>query len=160
MARAQGTLGPAQKIRIVKIISEIYLQIEAEGKVTNAYIPNLPPGILASFRELTQTKVDSARLQAQVAQDQYAANQSVPNTAAGAAYSRAQKAAARAQKNTASAARAAAADAAAALAKVNSHLKELESRTTFIACPTDFINSEGTRQWKYEAAATAGLTPK
>jgi hypothetical protein len=154
IARAQSTLGPAQKIRIVKMISDIHLQIEAEGKVTDAYIHNLPPALLASFRELNQARVEAARLEAQTAQNQHAATPPGTNTA-GVSNARAQKAAARAQK-----AAAAAADDTAALARVKSRLKELEPRATLIACPTDYIISGNTRQWEYQATATAGLTPK
>ena len=156
IALAKSTLGPAQKIRVVKVISNVRLQIEAEGKVTGAYVHNLPPEILAAFRELNQTKAEAEWLEAQIAQDQYAAKHPVSNPAAGSA--RAKKAAASAQKNAASAARKSAADAAAALVKVKARLKELESRATFMACPTDFITSGGARQWEYQPAAASGIT--
>jgi hypothetical protein len=156
LVRAQSTLGPAQKIRIVKIISDFRFQIEADGKVTDAWIHHLPPETLASFRELDQTKIDAARLEAQITQDHNAAAQTVPNT--GAFTTRAQKAAARAQKNAGSSARTATTADTAALAKVKSHLKELESRATFMACPTDYVISGGVRLWEYRATAAAGLT--
>jgi hypothetical protein len=156
IARARGNLGPAQQIHIVKIYSEIHLQIEAGDKVSDAYIHNLPPDFFTSLSELNQTKSDAANLEAQIAQEQSAANQSAPT----AARPRAQKAAVSAQKNAAHSARTAATDTTAALAKVKARLKELESRTTISACRTDYINSVGIRQWEYQAAATAGLNPK
>jgi len=64
IARAKGNLGPAQQIHIVKIYSEIHLQIEAGGKVSDAYIHNLPPDFFTSLSELNQTKNDAASLEA------------------------------------------------------------------------------------------------
>jgi hypothetical protein len=156
IVRAQNTLGPAQTIRIVNAFSDYHLQIEADGKVTSAYIHNLPLAILAAFREMNQTKAEAASLEAQIPPDQKVPAQPVPSTATG---TRAQRAAARAQRNAATA-RATDADATAALAKVKAHLKELESRTTITACPTDYITGEGARQWEYQGMSTAGLTSK
>ncbi len=157
LALAQGTLGPAQKIRIIKIISDFHLQIEAEGKVSEASIRKLPAEVLASFRELTQAKVDAARLEAQIKQDhQSAAPQPAPNMG----NSRARRAAAQAQKNAAHAQKSTTDADTAALVKVNSRLKELESRTSILACPSDFVTSGGTRLWQFQAPATASVTAK
>jgi hypothetical protein len=160
IARARDSLGPAQKIRILKVISVWHLQIEAEGKVSDAYIHNLPPDFLSSLAEIDQAKVEVAQLEAQVAQEQNAASQPGPNTNPGSRNYRAQQAAANAQKNAAKTAHSAAAGDAAALAKARSRLKELESHTTISAGPTDYLTSWGVRQWEYQPTATPGLTSK
>jgi hypothetical protein len=159
IARAKDTLGPAQKIRIVKVISAWRLQIEAEGKVSDAYVHNLPPDFLSSLAELDQARIEIARLEAQVAQEQNAASQPGPNANPGSRNYRAQQAAANAQKNAAKTAHSAAGDAA-ALTKAKSRLKELESHTTISAGPTDYLTSWGVRQWEYQSIATTGLTSK
>ena len=43
IAIAKQTLGPAHKIRIVKILRNAHLQIEVDGVLAEAYIHNLPP---------------------------------------------------------------------------------------------------------------------
>ena len=159
MGRALGNLGPAQKIRIVKILSEIHLQIEAEGKVSDAYIHKLPADFFTSLGELNQAKAEAARLEAQVAQNPNPAKPP-PNPAPGVRYSAAQRAAANAQKNNANAANAAATQAKAELAKVKARVKELETKTAISAKPTDFINGAGVRQWEYQSTAADGLTSK
>jgi len=160
MGRALGNLGPAQKIRIVKILSEIHFQIEAEGKVSDAYIHKLPADFFTSLSELNQSKVEAARLETQITQDQSATAQPAPKNAPGVRYSAAQRAAANAQKNNANAANAAATQAKAELAKVKSRVKELETKTAISAKPTDFINGAGVRQWEYQSTAADGLTSK
>jgi hypothetical protein len=160
MARARETLGPAQKVRIVKVFSAMHLQIESDGKVSDAYIHNLPPDFLSSLGELDQAKVEVARLEAQVAQDQSAASQPGPNTTSGSRKTRAQQAAANAQKDAGKTTHAAATADAAALAKAKSRLKDLESHTTISASPADYMTSWGVRQWEYQSAATTGLTSK
>jgi hypothetical protein len=160
MEKARATVGPSQKIRIVKILSEIHFQIEAEGKVTEAYIHKLPPDFFASLSQLNQAKAEESSLESQIARDQSAAAKPAANSTPGVRYTAAQKAAANAQKNNTSAAHAAATEATAALAKVKSRVKELEAKTTISASPTDFISSTGIRQWEYQASGADGLTAK
>jgi hypothetical protein len=156
LARALEDLGPAQRIRIVKIYSRMHFQIEAGGKVSHAYIHNLPRDFVASLDELNQDKMDAATLEAQLAQDKGATNKA----ASYAARTRAQKAAQKARQSSASSARAAVTEDTAALTKLKARVKELESHTELSASPTDYISSAGIRQWEYKAPETAEANPK
>ena len=60
MAHARTALGPAQKIRIVKILPDSYVQIEAAGATSEAYIHNLPAEILTCLRTTRMRRLRSA----------------------------------------------------------------------------------------------------
>ncbi len=166
---AKSTLGPAQEIRILNVVWENRVQIEAEGKVTTAYVHNLPPPIVALLIDLNQTKLRVAEFERRRAKDQYAvAHPPIPPTDVAHNYaelpyvtlgSNLYLAALTAWRATVDAVP----DHEAELDQVTSHLNELQavfkSHCTIIARPTGFMVSKAVRQWEYQGMPAVTLAP-
>jgi hypothetical protein len=138
IAKAQSTLGPAQKIRIIKLITESQLQIVlTNGQPAEAYIHNLPYEVITFVRDLNQTE-------AAVEADKYVQYHDVARSGGNSYYTR--------QDNKIANQR---------------HLADLEGPggshakvcTTVIACPSAYLTRPGVRQWEYQGMATADFTP-
>lgn len=140
---AQNSLGPAQKVRVVKpLVFPNSIQIEAEGGLSEAVIPNLPSGILAFLRELDQARADAANLKNQVAQAGNNTNQAAQGRRRGN----------RAPQPVSDDLKRRSADA-------DKRLKDLESkasaRTTVLAQPTGRMLTPKIRLWQFQAMASA-----
>jgi hypothetical protein len=142
---AQNTLGPPQKIRIVKpLLFPNSLQIEAEGKTSKACIPNLPPKVLTFIRDLDQAQADAnaPKGQSQPSQQaKYKAGHPKPNSTQNGARNPEQSAA----------------DPAVYLRDLQA---KAEASTTIIARPTGIMISYDIRQWQFQAMATTNAPDK
>jgi hypothetical protein len=135
---AKATLGPAQKIRILKVINPSRLQIAANGILAEAYIHNLPLEVLDFVSDLNAT-------QAQVDADKYVQYHDAAGRKAQTVYTRQ-----------------------ATKIENERHLADLQgpdgsraiARSTIIACPSAYFVNSGVRQWEFQAMpAAAALTP-
>jgi hypothetical protein len=154
-AAAENTLGPAQNIRIVKtLLFPNSLQIEAEGILSEGYIPNLPPEVLIFIQKLGQAQADAANLKQRAQRVRYDANRANGiSEAEGAAYDanyEAQNIQANVEQNEAQAVELKSSDADALLHKLQAQAKD---RTTIIARPTGKMITAHIRQWQFEAMA-------
>jgi hypothetical protein len=140
IAEAKRTLGPAETIQVVNVINDWHVQIRAEGKLSDAYIHKLPPGVIAFVRDFLQTKEEADALEGvnpnatstrQVKTGQRDGHPVVKNVSTGQPTEEAVEA-----KQT------------------RRHLAELEknatARTTIIAQPSAFVLSGGIRQWEFQ----------
>lgn len=138
---AQSTLGPAQKVRVIKpLIFPNSIQIEAGGGLSEAVIPNLPPAILAFIRELDQAQAAAANLKNQVEQAGGNTNQVVQG----------RRNARRVPMPVSEALKRRSADA-------DKRLHDLESkasaRTTILAQPTGKMLTSKIRLWQFQRMA-------
>ena len=161
VAAVQNTLGPAQIIRIIKTLDfPDSLQIEAEGVLVEAYIPNLPPEILTFITKLGQAQADAINFKLNAVQLRAGAksarvladgmfgnnsNYDQQNTLATAA------------EADASAAEVKSAEADALLKKLQAQAKD---RTTVIARPTGKMITTTIRQWQFQAMASTEVTDR
>jgi hypothetical protein len=153
-AAVQNTLGPAQNIRIVKtLLFPGSLQIEAEGVLSEASIPNLPPEILTFITKLDQAQADAASLKQsaqQVRSDADRADGIAEGIGIYDSNYEEQIIQANVQRNDARSAEHKSADAAAELQKLQAQAKD---RTTIIARPTGKMITARLRQWQFQEMA-------
>jgi len=157
IALAKQTLGPAQKVRLVKILPDTYVQIEVDGVLSEAFITKLPPDILPLLRELGSAEADVASLRDQLGLAQ-------PGSVQRGSRFRESRSAAR---NEASAAVANAIDRSnlqTSLERAMKHLDLLKAkfrlRSMVIARPSGYFVYGHTRQWEFQAMANAGTPPR
>jgi hypothetical protein len=145
VAVAKAKLGPAQTIRVLKVINPSRLQIAANGILAEAYIHNLPFDVYNFVYDYNQTKAQAdacryadatATYTRHIGQGSSAYNVLTTNLT----------------------------DDAVTVMLTRRHLAELEpqavARTTIIACPTAYFINPGVRQWEFQAMpAAAGLIP-
>jgi hypothetical protein len=148
LAKAQMALGPAQKIRLVKTLPNSYVQIEAEGATSEAYIHNLPPEILALLRDYQNAEAEVTNLEAQLAQ--------APGAPAG-NHGRMSRQAAQQQAATTAANNSYRANIQSALtsakARLNTLKTQLGTRAIITARPRAFFLYPHARVWEYQSAA-------
>jgi hypothetical protein len=157
-AAVQNTLGPAQKVRVVKTaLFPNSLQIEVEGKSSEAYIPGLPPEILTFIDDLNQAQADTLALKERARQVRYNAERAKGIASAltldNPNYQE-QNARANVMLNDARDLENQSADAA-------KHLRELQAqakaRTTIMARPSGKMLTPLIRQWQFQAMAITDL---
>jgi hypothetical protein len=159
---AQNTLGPAQNIRIVKtLLFPNSLQIEADGILSEGYIPNLPPEILVFIQKLGQAQADAANLKQRAQQGRYDANRATGMAEAeGMVYDsnyEGQNIQANVERNDAREDELKSTDADAVLHKLQAQVKD---RTTIIARPTGKMITAHIRQWQFQAMASTEVTDR
>ena len=157
LAAARKTMGPAQKIHLVKILPDTYVQIEAEGAQSEAYIPNLPPEILVLLRDVQSAEAVVTNLQEQLALAQ-------PSASKGGNHEHVSRQAARNQAS-ASAANASyrsnlETSLTSAKTRLNTLKSQLSARAVITARPLAFFPYPHTRQWEYQSAAVAAAGTK
>ena len=159
LAAAQNTLGPAQNIRIVKTLSfPDSLQIEAEGVLSEGYIPSLPPEILIFIQKLGHAQADATNLKQRaerIRSNARHANDIAENTSVYGPYYGGQHAEANNAQNDAREAEVRSTDADALLHKLQAQIKD---RTTIIARPTGKMITARIRQWQIQAMASPDLS--
>jgi hypothetical protein len=157
IALAQQTLGPAQKIRLVKILPDAHVQIEADGVISEAYIHNLPAEMLALLCDYQNAEAEVTNLQAQLAQ-------APASSVQGGNRGRISRQAAQNQASASAANASYRANLQASLSSAKTHLNTLKSqfsaRSNITARPCAFFLYPHTRQWEYQSAAVAGGSPK
>jgi hypothetical protein len=149
VAAAKAKLGPAQTIRVLKVINPSRLQIAANGILAEAYIHNLPLDVINFVQDYNQTKAQAEAVQyananatytRQIGQGSHAYNVHTGILT----------------------------DDAATVMLTRRHLAELEGPagshaiacSTVIARPSAYFINPGVRQWEFQAMpAAAGLTP-
>lgn len=161
LAAAQDTLGPVQSIRIIKpLLFPGSLQIDADGVLSEANIPNLPPDILDFIQKLGQAQTDAANLK-KLAQQARADADHARGIAQGMAWNdsgfAAQNAAANTAQDLARDAETKSTDAEALLHKLQDQVKD---RTTIVARPTGQMITAHVRQWAFQSMASADLSDK
>jgi hypothetical protein len=63
IAEAQANRGPVQKIHILKVISDTYVQFTGtNGILASGYIHNIPPEVIGFVRDLNKTTADAAAM--------------------------------------------------------------------------------------------------
>jgi len=160
-AAAQNTLGPAQNVRIVKtLLFPGSLQIEADGILSEAIIPNLPPDILTFIARLGQSQADAASLKQAAQQLRSEANRLTGVAQSLGVYdSNYQQASLQANdaRNNASDAELKSAEAESQLQKLQAQAKD---RITIIARPTGKMVTPRIRQWQFQAMAASTLSDR
>jgi hypothetical protein len=161
LVAAQDTLGPAQNVRVIKpLLFPGSLQIEADGVLSEANIPNLPPEILTFIQKHDQAQTDAANLK-KLAQQARADADHARGVALGMAWNdssfAAQNAAANTAQDLARDAETKSTDAEALLHKLQDQAKD---RTTIVARPTGQMITAHVRQWAFQAMASADLSDK
>ena len=158
---AQNTLGPAQHIRIIKtLLFPNSLQIEAEGVLSEGFIPKLPPEVLTFITRLDKAQTDATDLKLRALQVRNDANRarSIADGMLGfdSDYEE-QDIQANAAQNDASAIELKSADATALVQKLQAQAKD---RTTIIARPTGKMVTARIRQWQFQAMASTEVTDR
>jgi hypothetical protein len=156
-ANAQQALGPAQKIRLVKILPDTYVQIEVDGVLSEAYIHNLPPEILTLLRDFQNAEADVTNLQSQLALAK-------PSPVQGGNRGHLSRQAARNQAS-ASAANASyrshlQTSLSSATARLNALKSKFSARSIITARPLSFFLYPRARQWEYQGPADLAAAPK
>jgi hypothetical protein len=156
-ATAQLAQGPAQKIRLVKILPDTYVQIEAEGALSEAYIHNLPPEILTLLREFQSAEANVTNLQNQLALAKPPPTQ--PNNRGRLSRQAAQNQASAPAANTSY--RSSLETSLASAKKQFDALKsQLSARDVIMARPRAFFLYPHARQWEYESGAVPAVAKK
>ncbi len=149
LAKAETALGPPQKLRLVKVLPDSYVQIEAEGATSEAYIHNLPPEVLTLLREYQDAQTEVTNLEAELAKIPGAPRQ-------GGNHGRMSRQAAQQQASAAAANNSYRANVqktlASAKARLNTLKAQLGSRTLITARPRSFFLYPHARAWEYERA--------
>ena len=148
LAKAQTALGPAQKLRLVKVLPDTYVQIEAEGATSEAYIHNLPPEILTLLRDYQNAEGEVTNLEAQLSK--------VPG-APGGNRGRMSRQAAQQQASTAAANNSYRTNIQTALTsakgRCNTLKTQLGTRAVISARPRSFFLYPHARVWEYQSAS-------
>jgi hypothetical protein len=156
-ATAQQAQGPAQKIRLVKILPDTYVQIEAEGVLSEAYIHNLPPEILTLLRDFQAAEANVTNLQNQLALAQ-------PSSAKGGNHGHLSRQAAQNQASTSTANASYRSSIETSLASAKKHLdavkSQLSARSTITARPCAFFLYPHVRAWEYQSGAVPAVAKK
>jgi len=160
-AAAENTLGPAQNIRIVKtLLFPNSLQIEAEGVLSEGYIPNLPPEILIFIQKLDQAQADAANLKERAERVRSNANRANDFPQSANVYDSnygGQVNVANNAQNDAREAEIRSTDADALLHKLQAQVKD---RTTIIARPTGKMITARIRQWQFQSMASTDISDR
>ncbi len=157
MAHARAALGPAQKIRIVKILPDSYVQIEAEGVTSEAYIHNLPAEILTYLRDYENAEMEVSNLQVQLAQVPGAA---APSSNRGRMSRQAEQRQAATSAANASYRTNLQNSLNSAKTRLNTLKSQLNTRAAATARPRSFFVYPHVRAWEYQTAAVATAAPK
>jgi hypothetical protein len=157
VAIAQNTLGPAQKIRILKALPNAHVQIEMDGAPAEVYIHNLPPEILVLFREVQDAEANVTNLQAQLGPVQASSSQSAEHPHTGRKAARSQTSASQTNSSYHSNLQSALSS---ATAHLNALKSQLSARSLITARPSEFYFYPRIRQWEYQSATIADATPK
>ena len=157
IATAQRTLGPAQKIRLVKILADNHAQIEVDGVKSEAYIPNLPAETLTVLREFQNEEAQVTNLQHQLAAIQPAPAPRASRTRQSALTLRNEHAAASESSSNRS-------NVQAELNAANKRLDALKGKfgdpNIISARPSAFYLYPHIRQWLYEKPETTSTAAK
>ena len=161
LAATQNALGPPQNIRIVKaLLFPGSVQIEADGVLSEANIPNLPPEILIFIQKLGQAQVDAANLKQRAQQVQHDADRA-RGIAEGMVWYDGNY---EGQNIGANLVQADAREAESNLTSTNALLHKLQDqakdRTTIIARPTGRMITPHIRQWQFQEMAGTDLSEK
>jgi hypothetical protein len=150
LAKAQTALGPPKKIRLVKILPDSYVQIDAEGATSEAYIHNLPPEILTLLRDYENAGAEVTNLEGQLARVPGAPGQ-------GGNHGRMSRQAAQQQASTAAANSSYRTNIQSSLnsakARLNTLKTQVGTRTTITARPRAFFLYPHARVWEYQSVA-------
>jgi hypothetical protein len=161
LAAAQNTLGPAQNVRILKtLLFPGSIQIEADGILSEAMIPNLPPDILTFIARLAQAQADATSLKQNAQQLRSEANRlNGVAQALGVYDSNYQQASLQANnaQDSASNAEQKSSQAEAELQKLQAEAKD---RTTIVARPTGRMVTPRIRQWQFQGMANSTLSDR
>ena len=147
IATAKATLGPVQKIHVVKVLNESRLQIvTTNGLISEAYVHNLPPEIIAFVRDLNKTQAD-----VDATKDANALQTYTRSVGAG--------------RRAGNVGTGILTDSAASIQQARRHLSELilkdqQGASTVIACPTAYLLSPTIRQWEFQGTPAPGLAPQ
>jgi hypothetical protein len=157
IAHAMQTLGPAQKIHLVKVLPDAQVQIEADGAISEAYIQNLPPEILVLVRDYQNAEAEVTNLEAQLAQ--------VPGSSGKSGnHGHLSRQAARNQASTSAANASYHSNLETSLSTAKTRLAALKSqfsaRSIITARPLAYFPYPHVRQWEYQSAAVAGAASK
>jgi len=161
LAATQNTLGPAQNVRIIKaLLFPGSVQIEADGVLSEANIPNLPPEILIFIQKLGQAQTDAASLKAGAQRVQHDADRA-RGIADGMVWYDAnyegQSIGANLAQDEAREAEINSTGTNALLHKLQDQAKD---RTTIIARPTGRMITPHIRQWQFQGMAGTELSDK
>ena len=157
IAHARAALGPAQKIRIVKILPDSYVQIEAAGATSEAYIHNLPAEILTCLRDYENAEIEVSNLQVQLAQAPGAA---APSANRGRMSRQAEQRQAATSAANASYRTTVQNSLNSAKTRLNTLKTQLSTRAAVSARPRSFFVYPHVRAWEYQTAAVATAAPK
>jgi hypothetical protein len=135
IAEAQRKLGPAERIRVLKIVSPTRVQIlTTNGQYLDAYIHNLPPDVITFLKDYAATF-------ARVSAEQYGNANATYYRTVGRGASAVNV---RTRELT---------DEAASIQIARNHLAELTpqfpSKTTMLSAPSAYQVSPGVRQWEF-----------
>jgi hypothetical protein len=157
LAAAQAALGPAQKIRLMKILPDTHVQIEAEGVLSEAYIHNLPPEILTLLRDFQTAEANVTNLQNQLALAK-------PASAQGGYHGRLSRQAAENQASAATANASYRSNLETSLASAKKSFdaikSQLSARSTITARPCAFFLYPHARAWEYESGSVPAVAKK
>jgi len=159
-AAALNTLGPPQNIRIVKsLLFPGSIQIEIEGVLSEASIPNLPPEILAFVTKLDLAQTNAANLKENAQRLRVEADRANGIAQAVGIYDSNYQTLitqANVEQSNAREAELKSADAQAELQKLQAQAKD---RTTIVARPTGKMITEHIRQWQFQGMANPSPGP-
>jgi hypothetical protein len=152
----ENTLGPPQKIRVVKsLLFPGSIQIEVEGILSEASIPNLPPEILAFIAKFDQAQADAATLKQNALQARAEVDRVSGIAQAMGVYDpnfEQQSILANTARNNATEAERKSAESDAQLKKLQAQAAD---RATIIARPTGKLIATRVRQWQFQEMAAA-----
>jgi hypothetical protein len=141
----------------LKILPDTYVQIEADGALSEAYIHNLPPEILALLRDFQSAEANVTNLQNQLALAKPPPTQ--PNNRGRLSRQVAQNQASASAANTSYRS-----NLETSLASAKKHFDALKSqlsdRTVITARPRAFFLYPHARQWEYESGADPAAANK